>query len=130
MATLSISETTTFRWPFETDVTQYAAAGIPAIGVWRHKLSDCGLPKALDLLSRSGLEVSYLSWAGGFTGSDGRSHRESIEDAIEAIGAAAELNCHTLMLYSGTGRATLAIMPNGCFRANWLNWCRWRPKRE
>ena len=50
MAELSISETTTFRWSFEEDVAQYAAAGIPAIGVWRHKLSDCGQAKALDLL--------------------------------------------------------------------------------
>ena len=85
MAELSVSETTTFRWPFEEDVSQYPAAGIPAIGVWRHKLSDCGLPKALDLLGRSGLKVSHLSWAGGFTGSDGRSLRESVEDGLEAV---------------------------------------------
>ena len=101
MAELSVSETTTFRWPFEEDVSQYAAAGIPAIGVWRHKLSDCGLPKALDLLGRSGLKVSHLSWAGGFTGSDGRSFRESLEDAVEAVRTAAELNCRTLVVYSG-----------------------------
>ena len=101
MAQLSVSETTTFRWPFEEDVAQYAAAGIPAIGVWRHKLSDCGLPKALDLLGRSGLNVSHLFWAGGFTGSDGRSFRESVVDAAEAVRTAAELNCRTLVLYSG-----------------------------
>jgi sugar phosphate isomerase/epimerase len=101
MAELSMNETTTFRWSFEEDVEQYAAAGIPAIGVWRQKLSDCGLPKACSLLHQSGLKVSHLFWAGGFTGSDGRSYRESIEDAAEAVRTAAELTCPTLVVYSG-----------------------------
>jgi sugar phosphate isomerase/epimerase len=101
MAELSISETTTFRWSFEEDVAQYLAAGIPAIGVWRHKLSDCGQAKAIELLSRGRLRVSHLFWAGGFTGSDGRTHRESVEDAAEAIRTAAELDCGTLVVYSG-----------------------------
>ena len=97
MAELSMNETTTFRWSFEEDVAQYAAAGIPAIGVWRQKLSDCGLSKARDLLRRSGLKVSHLFWAGGFTGSDGRSYRESVDDAAEAVRTAAELDCRTLV---------------------------------
>ena len=101
MAELSMNETTTFRWSFEEDVAQYAAAGIPAIGVWRQKLSDCGSSKARDLLQHSGLKVSHLFWAGGFTGSDGRSYRESVEDAAEALRTAAELGCRTLVVYSG-----------------------------
>jgi sugar phosphate isomerase/epimerase len=102
MAQLSMNETTTFRWSFEEDVAQYAAAGIPAIGVWRQKLSDYGLSKARDLLRQSGLKVSHLFWAGGFTGSDGRSYRESIQDAAEAVRTAAELDCRTLLVYSGS----------------------------
>jgi len=101
MAELSISETTTFRWSFEEDVTQYASAGISAVGVWRHKLSDCGLPRALELLHDGKLKASHLFWAGGFTGSDGRSYQESIEDAAEAIQTAAQLKSHILVLYSG-----------------------------
>jgi sugar phosphate isomerase/epimerase len=101
MTELSVSETTTFRWSFEEDVAQYTAARIPAIGVWRHKLSDCGESKALELLSNSGLRVSHLFWVGGFTGSDGRTHRESIEDAAEAIRTAADFDCRTLVAYSG-----------------------------
>ena len=42
-----------------------------------------------------------MFWAGGFTGSDGRSYRESIEDAGEALRTAAELDCRTLVVYSG-----------------------------
>jgi sugar phosphate isomerase/epimerase len=101
MARLSISETTTFRWSFEEDVTRYVAAEIPAIGIWRHKLSDYGLTKAIDLLRVGGLKASHLFWAGGFTGSDGRSHRECIDDAAEAVRTAAALDCRTLVLYSG-----------------------------
>jgi sugar phosphate isomerase/epimerase len=101
MATLSMNETTTFRWSFEEDVANYSAAGIPALGVWRHKLSDCGRAKALKLLKKSGLKVSHLAWAGGFTGSDGRSHRESIEDAQEALHTAAAIGTDTLIIYSG-----------------------------
>jgi len=101
MGVLSMNETTTYRWSFEEDVTHYAAAGIPAIGVWRQKLSDYGLARALTLLGQRRLEVSHLFWAGGFTGSDGRSFRESIDDAAEALRTAAELKAQSLVVYSG-----------------------------
>jgi sugar phosphate isomerase/epimerase len=101
MAELSMNETTTFRWSFEEDVACYSAAGIAAIGLWRHKLSDCGLPKARQLLRQSGLKASHLFWAGGFTGSDGRSYRESVADAAEALRNTAALDCRTLVVYTG-----------------------------
>jgi sugar phosphate isomerase/epimerase len=101
MAELSMNETTTFRWSLEEDVANYAVAGIPALGIWRQKLSDCGLAKAQELLAASGLKVSHLFWAGGFTGSDGRSYRESVDDAREAVRSAAALKCRTLVVCSG-----------------------------
>lgn len=101
MALLSMNQTTTFRWSFEDDVRNYAAADFPAIGVWRQKLSDCGVEKARELLEQSGLKVSSLFWAGGFTGSDGRSYRESVEDAIEAIRSADAIKAQTLIVCSG-----------------------------
>ena len=101
MSELSMNETTTYRWSFEEDVVNYAAAGIPAIGVWRQKLSDCGQAKGLELLQQFGLKVSHLFWAGGFTGSDGRSYRECIEDAAEALRTASAIGAKTLVIYSG-----------------------------
>ncbi len=101
MGQLSVNETTTFRWSFEEDVLNYAAAGIPAIGVWRQKLSDCGEAKAIELLSESGLKVSHLFWAGGFTGSDGRSFRASVDDAADALRTAEALGTGALVVYSG-----------------------------
>ncbi|MFH1266791.1 MAG: sugar phosphate isomerase/epimerase family protein [Planctomycetota bacterium] len=101
MAQLSINETTTFRWSFEEDVLSYAATAIPAIGVWRQKLSDCGEARGFELLAESGLKVSHLFWAGGFTGSDGRSFRASVDDAVEALRTANALRTGTLVVYSG-----------------------------
>lgn len=101
MSQLSINELTTYRWRFEDDVAGYLAAGITAIGVWRPKLSDFGEEKGIELLSESGLKVSNLLWGGGFTGSDGRTFRESIDDALEAIQLAAALAADCLVIYSG-----------------------------
>jgi sugar phosphate isomerase/epimerase len=101
MARLSVNETTTFRWSFEEDVARFAAAGIPAMGAWRQKLSDFGEQKAAELLAETGLKVSHLLWAGGFTGSDGRSYRASLEDAIDALRTAATLGTGILVVYSG-----------------------------
>ncbi len=81
MAGLSINEMTTFRWTLEEDVTRYRACGIEAIGVWRRKLADYGEAKGIELLAASGMAVSNLLWAGGFTGSDGHSYQESLADA-------------------------------------------------
>jgi sugar phosphate isomerase/epimerase len=101
MNRFSINEMTTYRWTFEEDVQHYAAAGINALGVWRHKLSDFGEDKGVELLADSGLKVSSLSWAGGFTGSEGATHRESIVDAKEAIRLASALHAPCLVLYTG-----------------------------
>ncbi len=104
MAQLSMNETTTYRWSFEEDVANYLAAGISAMGAWRRKISDHGEAKAIDLLAESGMKVSHLLWAGGFTGSDGRSFRDSLEDATEALKTAAAIKAGSLLVYSG-GRA-------------------------
>jgi sugar phosphate isomerase/epimerase len=97
-----MNEMTTFRWSFDEDVRQYRAAGYQAIGVWRQKLSDFGEERGVDLLHESGLAVSNLMWAGGFTGSDGHTHRESIDDALEAIRLAGALRAKSLVVYSGS----------------------------
>jgi sugar phosphate isomerase/epimerase len=101
MALLSMNEITTFRWTLEEDLEHYHHAGYRSIGVWRQKLEDCGEERGLDLLSRSGLSVSNLTWAGGFTGSDGRTLEESIDDAAAAIRLAAAMSAACVVLYPG-----------------------------
>jgi len=101
MALLSINELTTYRWSFEDDVQRYADAGIRAIGVWRQKLSDFGEEKGIELIDDVGLRVSNLMWAGGFTGSDGRSYKDALVDAHDAIRLAADLRAGCLIVFSG-----------------------------
>jgi sugar phosphate isomerase/epimerase len=101
MACLAISELTTLRWSFEEDVEQFTAAGVAAIGVWRHKLAEYGEARGAQLLAENGLSVSSLQWAGGFTGSDGRSHEESLTDARQAIAVADMLDAGCLVVHSG-----------------------------
>jgi sugar phosphate isomerase/epimerase len=102
MPRLSMNEMTTFRWSFEEDVQHYKEAGYPAIGVWRQKLADFGEERGIELLHESGLGVSNLMWAGGFTGSDGHTHRESIDDALEAIRLAGAMRAGSLVVYTGS----------------------------
>jgi sugar phosphate isomerase/epimerase len=101
MRRLSISELTTFRWPFDKDVGAYHAAGVGAIGVWRRKLAEFGEQRAAEVLAEHGLAVSNLYWAGGFTGSDGRSHREATGDAVQAVRSAATLKADCLVVSTG-----------------------------
>jgi sugar phosphate isomerase/epimerase len=101
MTLLSMNEITTYRWSFGEDVENYQSAGYRAIGVWRHKMSDWDEDAAVDLLADSGLTVSNLLWAGGFTGSDGRSLADSVEDAAQALRLAAAINAGCLVIYPG-----------------------------
>lgn len=101
MARISMNEVTTYRWTFEEDVAKYVAAGLDGIGIWRQKLSDYGEEKGAELLADRGLAVSSLSWAGGFTGSDGRSFKESVEDAREALRVAQLVRAPCLVVYTG-----------------------------
>ncbi|REK12407.1 MAG: sugar phosphate isomerase/epimerase [Planctomycetota bacterium] len=101
MAGLSINEMTTYRWSFEEDLKHYKEAGIDAVGVWRQKMADCGEERALSLLHQSGLRVSNVLWAGGFTGSDGHTYEESVADARDAIALSSSLEAGCLVVYSG-----------------------------
>jgi sugar phosphate isomerase/epimerase len=101
MLRLSMNELTTMRWSFEEDVAEFAQAGFDGIGIWRQKLSDVGEANGSKLLQRHGIRCSNLLWAGGFTGSDGLSFRDSVTDAIEAIRTAANISASCLVLYSG-----------------------------
>jgi sugar phosphate isomerase/epimerase len=98
---LSMNEVTTYRWSFDQDVGRYEAAGYGGIGVWRRKLADYGEQRGIDRLAASPLKVTNLLWAGGFTGSDGRSLQESVDDAAHAVRLAAAMEAGCLVVYSG-----------------------------
>lgn len=101
MPRVSINEMTTYRWSFDEDVTNFRAAGIPGIGVWRRKLAEFGEERGIDMLRESGLTVTSLSCAGGFTGSDGHTFREAVDDGLEALRLAAEMRAECLIVVTG-----------------------------
>lgn len=101
MPTLSMNEVTTYRWSLEEDVRRYAAAGYEGIGVWRQKVYDHGEEQAVDLIAESGLRVTNVGWVGGFTGSDGRTPDESVQDAAHALKLAGALGAGCVVVYPG-----------------------------
>jgi sugar phosphate isomerase/epimerase len=101
MLKLSVSELSTFRWSFEEDVLHYQQAGFQAIGVWRAKIAEYGEEKGVELLREHGMAVSSLQWIGGFTGSDGRTFSESMQDAFDGLELAAQLKAHSVVVLAG-----------------------------
>ncbi|MBW3539515.1 MAG: sugar phosphate isomerase/epimerase [Planctomycetes bacterium] len=101
---LAVNQRTTCRWSLIDDVAAYSEAGAAGIGLWRPKLAEFGEERALELIRESGLAVSSLSWAGGFTGENGYSWLDAVADARDAIAAAGELGAGCLVLVSGPQR--------------------------
>jgi sugar phosphate isomerase/epimerase len=98
---IAVSEFSTPRWSFHQDVIKYASRGINKIGISRRKVDDIGTSEAADLLFEMKMGVSSVSWAGGFTGSDGTSYVDAIDDAIESIVFASQINADCLIVYPG-----------------------------
>ena len=99
MHQLSVSEFSTYRWTFFQDVIKYSNTGYSSIGVWRTKVEDYGQAEAVDLIHEMKLNVSSVNWAGGFTGSDGRSFVEAIDDAVDAIRLTSSLQASCLDIF-------------------------------
>ncbi|MEM6979750.1 MAG: sugar phosphate isomerase/epimerase family protein, partial [Planctomycetota bacterium] len=64
-------------------------------------IDDSGLERCRSLLQRHKMRATSLSWAGGFTGSDGRGFDDAVGDAMNAIAEAAELRVDTLIVLAG-----------------------------
>jgi sugar phosphate isomerase/epimerase len=101
MFQVAISQLTTSRWELPEEIARLADHGFDRLSLWRPKLSDIGPAAAASLLTEAGMRVSSLQWAGGFTGGDGRTFAESIDDAAEAIDAAGMLGAPVLAIHSG-----------------------------
>lgn len=98
---LSVCQTATYRWSLTEDLAQYAEMGIGSIGLYRPKVEEFEEELAVDLIRSAGLNVSSLSWVGGFTGSDGSTLEEAVFDAVEALRFAAAVKAGTTLVVSG-----------------------------
>ena len=92
---------TTLRASLEEDLAARVQAGVSAIGLWRKKIDEAGESATVEALLKSGLEVTTLSYAGGFSGSAGLQFREALEDGYDAIFTAAACGARTLIISPG-----------------------------
>ncbi len=103
----SVNQMTTLRASFAEDLTSRQQAGVSAIGLWRKKIDETGEEEAVDAVRKSGLEVTTLSYAGGFSGSAGLQFREALDDGYTALFTAAAVGARTLIVSPGSrGRYT------------------------
>jgi len=103
----SISQFTTHRASFEEDVDHFVDAGIPSIGIWRRKVDEFGEQAAAERIAAAELNVSSISFIGGFTGSAGMTYCEAMDDAYSALFTAAAFGAECLIVCPGSrGRYT------------------------
>ena len=89
---------TTNQWNLPEAVAGCKEAGIPAIGLWRHKVDEVGLKKAASLVREAGLRVSSLCRGGMFPAATEAERQKRLDDNRRAIDEAAELGTDVLVL--------------------------------
>ncbi len=98
----AVSQFTTYRWSMAQDIEGLRSSDVSAIGVWRTKLdSDVTLKQTAQTIRDAKLQVSSLSYAGGFTGASGMSFDDAIDDALVAVAEARALDASCLVLSTG-----------------------------
>jgi sugar phosphate isomerase/epimerase len=105
MTRLAVNQITTNRWSLEQDLQAYREEGFEAAGLWRPKFARLeDEDRAIDLVRESGLTISSLSFAGGFTGLNGSSFFDAVDDARQALQLASAVGAECLVLVSGPRR--------------------------
>jgi sugar phosphate isomerase/epimerase len=105
MTRLAVNQITTNRWSLEQDLQFYREEGFEAAGLWRPKFARLeDEDRAIDLVRESGLTISSLSFAGGFTGLNGSSFFDAVDDARQALQLASAVGAECLVLVSGPQR--------------------------
>ncbi|TQK31628.1 sugar phosphate isomerase/epimerase family protein [Arthrobacter sp. SLBN-53] len=98
-ARLSLNTMTTKSWTLREAVEATAAAGLPAIGLWRDRVAEAGVDDAAKIVRDHGLRVSSLCRGGFLTGRhDGDT---ALADNRRAIDEAATLGAPELIMVAG-----------------------------
>ena len=100
LSRVSLNQITADQLTLEQAVEGCAAAGLPWIGVWRHKLEG-GAQRAGRLVAEAGLRVSSLCRGGFFSAADSAGRREREADNRQALEEAAALGTDVLVLVCG-----------------------------
>ncbi|MGW0158280.1 sugar phosphate isomerase/epimerase family protein [Mycobacterium sp. NPDC003323] len=96
---LSLNTMTTKSWTLREAVEETAAAGLPAVGLWRDRVAEAGVDDAAKMVRDNGLRVSSLCRGGFLTGAqDGPA---ALDDNRRAIDEAATLGAPELVMVAG-----------------------------
>jgi sugar phosphate isomerase/epimerase len=98
-ARLSLNTMTTKAWNLRRAVEATAAAGLPAIGLWRDRVAEAGVDEASKLVRDNGLRLSSLCRGGFLTGVEGGD--TALDDNRRAIDEAATLGAPELIMVAG-----------------------------
>jgi sugar phosphate isomerase/epimerase len=101
LARLSLNQATTQQWSVREAVDGCVRAGIPAIGLWRHKVAETGLRESARIVRDAGLRVSSLCRGGWFPAASLAERQARLDDNRRAIEEAAELGTDVLVLVCG-----------------------------
>jgi sugar phosphate isomerase/epimerase len=101
IARLSLNQMTTARWGVREAVEGCARAGIPYVGLWRHKVAELGVRASARVVRDAGLRVSSLCRGGMFVAADAAARQTRLDDNCRAIDEAAELGAKVLVLVCG-----------------------------
>ncbi|BBY48269.1 3-dehydroshikimate dehydratase [Mycolicibacterium arabiense] len=94
---LSLNTKTSNAWTLREAVEGAAAAGLPAVGLWRDRVAEAGLDEASKILRDNGIRASSLCRGGFLTGFDD----QAVEDNRRAIDEAATLGAPELVVVAG-----------------------------
>ncbi len=94
---LSLNTKTTNAWTLREAVEGAAAAGLPAVGLWRDRVAEAGLDDASKILRDNGIRASSLCRGGFLTGFD----EGAVDDNRRAIDEAATLGAPELVVVAG-----------------------------
>jgi len=98
---LCVHTQTNKPWTIEECITQYAAAGISAISIWRHLLEGKDLSEIKELLIKNEMEVVALVRGGFFPSVDDKQRALALEDNRLAMEQAAALGAPQVVLVCG-----------------------------
>ncbi|HEX2681611.1 MAG TPA: sugar phosphate isomerase/epimerase family protein, partial [Candidatus Dormibacteraeota bacterium] len=98
---LSLNQMTTPRWTVREAVDGCARHGIRYIGLWREKVTECGIAESARIARDAGVGVSSLCRGGWFPAATAAERRARLDDNRRAIDDARGLGTDTLVVVSG-----------------------------
>jgi sugar phosphate isomerase/epimerase len=101
VARLSLNQITTECATLEATVDACARHGVPYVAVWRHKLAETGVERAVRVLRDAGIRVSSLCRGGMFPAPTAAERAARIDDNRRAVDDAAALGAEVLILVCG-----------------------------